>query len=438
MRFLAVFLLCSCLGTTPAFAQPLGGLDFELVELPHSPEGAALGNAIVATPTGDAQGFLSNPAHLAHDTDGISARLSLLPQTDWLGVDGLSRFGFALNAGADGRRWGLPLVLGLGIVRSGFDLGEALVRYGPGTQLEFLSPITQSFTAVSAGLSYVGPVRASLGLGVRWADHAPGTTTPVEGTPETVVYEATMYDIGVLGEVPIAHLVGWHERYGAHLDVRVGYARTSAQSNSGEAPSCFSPAPFTFGTGPSPCFVAQAPATVRLGWAASFGSTLRRDLGTLRLFSVTLAFQADEVVSELGEDTPWTGSFSALDALLGQGERSTLDGTDHVGRRAAQLTIAETLTTSYGSFTGAGTEASSYGFTLSLGGLARAIGLYRSLPHAYDLGQRFDLRLTGSVYVIDEDAFSVTEDVQRFLRSNPEATIGNTVFWGTTLRARLP
>ncbi|MEM8556565.1 MAG: hypothetical protein AAGG50_01870 [Bacteroidota bacterium] len=444
MRVLFVVLLWMLPLIAPATAQP-----FSLLQLPQSPEAVALGDATVATSTADVLGFLANPALLGHPTaNGL--RLSGAPRTAWLGVDDLDRSSYAFSVGLDAQRFGIPLHLGIGVARSRLEFGTVTYRSESDEVIGEISP-EESFTALNVGVGYDGPIAVSLGLGIRWAKETsvflvqggeevlfPGEVDPEElSDTESLVLSATAVDLGVLADIPVARLAGWrtNEHEGVDLNVRLAYARTRGAEEPELSPE-FPGAAFAFyGREPAPSFV-------RLGWAVTAGYDLAVRSGHVRAAALTLSVQADqEVTSPAVGD--WFGSIRFADALIGRGDDGLRSCPDelpvgvscvpnlvnpYIGRRGMQLVLGETFTASFGRFEGGGftregDAPTTYGLGFSLGGLVRLAGLLQENPRVYRLGERFDLRMTRSVYFASDD----DRDFDR-----------GTVFWGTTLSARLP
>ncbi|MEM9997411.1 MAG: hypothetical protein AAF809_06885 [Bacteroidota bacterium] len=436
MRAFLVLLLACALHAT-AYAQI-----FDLLPLPQSPEAVALGDAAVATPTADALGFLSNPALLGHPA-AHGVRLSGAPSTDWLGFDSINLSSYALMAGLDGRRFGFPFHVGLGIARGtiSFDVPPT------GESVPFDADLEGSFTAVNVGIGYDGPVRTSLGFGVRWARQGSGLGVLNGEIPpslsdlepdelaavETLELDGTTFDLGLLLEIPLARLVGWRpagEPAGFDLDVRLAYARMHGAEEASFSPELSGP--------PLIAIDRRVPRIVRLGWAATAGYDVAVGAGHIRAAALTLSIQADQDVTSQNVGD-WFGTIRLADALLGQGneDREPCAGggmdfglcavNSYAGRRGVQLALGETLTASFGRFEGDGLSepgkgATAYGLGFSLGGLARLIGLLQDNPRVHRLGERFDLRVTRSVYFANDE-----DDFDR-----------GTLFWGTTLSAQLP
>ena len=355
-------LIAVAAGSAQAQETSIAFTALPVLEIPAVPE---LGGATVGRPADDARAFLQNPAALGLAPTGV--RVVGSPNATWFGE---SQFG--TTAAAWSRAVG-PVSAAVGLAQGAMSADARTLADGTA-----FDP-TDRYRALGGSVGTTGAVRVAAGATVRYIT---STDAPVsDGARFTVGrLRGVTADVGVLAAADLARLAG-RPRVGAFapaLDVSVGYAQTHVGGRirySG--------------------FGQQAlPRTGALGWSVRAGLDVYVAGRTLRLVEAEGAFQAERrLVGRTGADyAALTGGASLADALSGTG------GDVTTGRRGVGLTLAETVSLSWGRTDGGGyRDVATRSVQIRTGALVSAVASHLGADRLAGALTRTDLRIGRTV-----------------------------------------
>ena len=363
-------------------AQGEAALPFLLI--PPSPQGDGMGGIIGSTISDDPLAMLANPGQLGLASLDHYFSVSYFPSaTSWLPAlhaTDLNYRSSALSAGLKlNRFFSLPfeLTAGVGYSNVTLNLGTFGISVDDPTVLNYFSAEEHS-NNLSFGIGVDYYLRLGLGYTLKMAQ---SNLAPfdVQRQGREGVAEATTYDIGMIGQLPVigvldritGDLISLSGLAEPLLDISFGYAR----SNLGD----------DFVPYIDPGQADPLPRTARLGLSYKAGVTRRGPAANWELFSFTLAREAEDLLVErfpaptdsfgnaIASPPPpqyvdGNGAIQFVkNVVLGEGNgRVTL-------RKGWQLNFGELFFLRGGSVTGRGVEYTTSGFGVHLGGVLKLL-----------------------------------------------------------------
>lgn len=372
---------------------PQGEAAIPFLMLPLSPSSMAMGATGTALPNDDPFGFLYNPAQLGHSSRTNNLSYIFFPsKVEWLkdlGAD-LELKGYALNIGYNlTEEIGFPVSVGLGYTRSEMDFGTFYTPMGSSKSRDYY----QAFS-LGVGVDYY----MQLSIGYTYKDVTSILADmPTGNETNRASAETSVYDFGVLLNVPVLKLIDENFTFGETLKLKpvlnfsLGYART----NVGDFVHYIDPRQAD-----------PLPRTDRLGYGINFGMDLIDDRLSINTINISFTAEAEDILI----DAKWTGQDSTsrvtkeyqttLSDLRFWKNVVNIEGDEKiVSRRGLMLEIFETITIYDGHFSGRGYDIrETKGIGLRAKGLFKLYAYWANDPIMDFLAEHIDIRYYDTDY----------------------------------------
>ena len=362
--------------------------------LPISPSQNAMGATGTSIPTDDPYGFLINPAQLGHTSQTTNLSFIFYPsKVNWLGFDGLTLSGIALNLGYNFKNLvGIPLSIGFGFANPELNYGEFFRTGGGDPNPNGTFEPKDYYNEYSLGIGIDCFVQ--LNAGVTYKD----ITSILSDRPigEESGYgraEVSTIDYGFLLNIPIIKLIDDKLSINIiddipikpYLNFSTGYAR----SNIGDEVYYIDPAQSD-----------PLPRTARLGYGISLGFDFLIDESPFSFIKLDFSVDAEDILIERASfmyGFKYQNGIGDID--IGR-NIIQIKGDDKVVTHSGyRIYLMETLGITNGKFSGRGFDLSTTsGIEIRATGLLKMLGKYSSDKVFEFIANHFDLRYYRTTY----------------------------------------
>ncbi len=371
-------------------AQGEAAISFLLV--PLSPSLNAMGATGTSIPTDDPYGFLFNPAQLGHTSQTTNLSFIFYPsKVNWLGVEGLTLSGIALNLGYNFKNLvGIPLSIGFGFSNPELNFGE-FFRIGRGdTNPIDVLEAKDYYNAYSLGIGI--DYFVLFNVGVTYKD----ITSILSDRPigEEFGYgraEASTIDYGFLLNIPIVKLIDDKLSFNIIDDIPIkpsfNFSTGYSQSNIGDEVYFFDPAQSD-----------PLPRTARLGYGISLGLDFLIDESPICVIKFEFSVDAEDILIER-DMIGFEYQKGIGDIDIGRNIFQIKGDDKVVSRSGYRIYLMETLAITDGKFSGRGfNESTTSGIEIRAKGLLKMLSKYSSSKAIEFIANHFDLRYYSTTY----------------------------------------
>jgi len=376
---IASVIVFSIILNSVTIAQGEAAVGFLLV--PLSPSLNAMGATGTSIPTDDPYGFLFNPAQLGHTSQTTNLSFIFYPsKVNWLGFDGLTLSGIALNLGYNFKNLvGIPLSIGFGF--SNPELNYTVFEKPGGKDY---------YNAYSLGIGIDYFVQ--LNAGVTYKDITSILVdSRISEEPEYGRAEASTIDFGLLLDIPIIKLIDDKLSINIIDDIPIkpsfNFSIGYSQSNIGDEVYYIDEAQSD-----------PLPRTARLGYGISLGFDFLIDESPINVIKFDFSVDAEDILIERDmygfEYQSGIGDIDISKNII------RIEGDDKVVTHSGyRIYLMETLAITNGKFSGRGFDMSSTsGIEIRAKGLLKMLGKYSSNKTFEFIAKHFDLRYYRTTY----------------------------------------